>query len=77
MWEGIGPDGLLWVEKWTGTKVEFDRVSSPLSSGFCGCPSWHGYLCEILTFVLGYYGPPGRHAGYRVEEIIISLIWLR
>jgi hypothetical protein len=34
-----------------------------MSAGLCGCSSWHGYLGEIVTCVLGQFGSPGEHPG--------------
>lgn len=52
MWEGIRPDDLAWVEKWTQRKLELGGQVDPVSAGLYRCPNWHGHLGKILTCVL-------------------------
>jgi hypothetical protein len=38
----------------------------PALAWLCGYPNWHSCLSEILTYVLCYFGPLGKHSGCSV-----------
>jgi hypothetical protein len=41
-------------------------------------PAWCSYLGEILTYIFGYCGPPGKQAGYSMWAgigLLVCMVW--